>query len=151
MRTERGAFDTAGDPRASPNAAGSGAGAVLLADGTVQAWGFGYGTGRGHGRGTRSTNRPAPVSGVRNAIAISPFMALLRDGTVHEFPDGAWPWSTPKIGNVVAIASDRTNRIALLADGRLMAWGLGSFYPGGPVTLGELGDATARQCAMTGR
>jgi hypothetical protein len=128
-------------------------GAVLLKDGTVQAWGYGYGTGPGHGRGrgARSTNAPAPMEGIRDAVAISPFMALLRDGTVREFPEGGWPWSTPKLTNVVAVASDHVNRMALLANGRLVAWGLKSFYPNGPVTRAELGEATAKQCTMRAR
>jgi hypothetical protein len=50
------------------------------------------------------------------------------------------------ITNAVAVASDHVNRIALLADGRLMAWGLKQFYPNGPVVVGELGVETARTC-----
>lgn len=132
-------------------AAGSGVGAALLRDGTVRGWGFGYGppaTGRGR---ARASNKPVPIPGITNAIAISPYMALLADGTVREFPEGDWPWQTPPIKNAVAIASDHVNRIALLADGTLMSWGRKAFYPNGPVTLVKFDPATAAQCAPVRR
>ena len=130
-------------------AAGSaGTGAAVLADGTVRGWGFGYGP--SPGRGLRASNTPLPIDGIKDAVAISPHLALLRDGTVREFGAREWPWSTPKLSNVVAIASDHVNRFALLADGRLMAWGYKQWYPNGPVVRGELGAETARQCAASG-
>ncbi len=131
-------------------ASGSGVGAALLQDGTVRAWGYGYGpvpTGRGR---ARASNTPVAIPGIRNAIAISPYMALLADGSVREFPDD-WPWQTPPIQNAVAVASDHVNRVALLTDGTLMAWGRKEFYPKGPVTLAKFGAETAMQCAAGAR
>lgn len=129
-------------------AGSSGSGAALLADGTVRTWGFGYGP--SPGRGLRASNTPLPIDGIRNAVAISPHLALLRDGTLREFGAREWPWPTPKWSNVVAVASDHVNRFALLSDGRLMAWGYKRWYPNGPVVRGELGAETARQCAAPG-
>ena len=129
-------------------AGSSGSGATLLADGTVRTWGFGYGP--SPGRGLRASNTPLPIDGIRNAVAISPHLALLRDGTLREFGAREWPWPTPKWSNVVAVASDHVNRFALLSDGRLMAWGYKRWYPNGPVVRGELGAETARQCAAPG-
>jgi alpha-tubulin suppressor-like RCC1 family protein len=129
-------------------AGSSGTGAALLADGTVRAWGFGYGP--SPGRGLRASNTPLQIDGIRDAVAISPHLALLRDGTVREFGAREWPWPTPTLSNVVAVASDHVNRFALLSDGRLMAWGYKQWYPNGPVVRGELGAETARQCAARG-
>jgi alpha-tubulin suppressor-like RCC1 family protein len=126
-------------------AAGSGVAAAVLADGTVRAWGYGYGPRDVSGR--RAVNAPLLIAGIRDAVAVSPYMALLRDGTVREFGPSAWPWTTPKLSGVVAIESDHVNRLALLADGKLIAWGLKDFYPSGPVVRAELGAETARQCA----
>jgi hypothetical protein len=132
------------------NAIGVAAGsAVVLADGTVRAWGFGYGP--SPRRGLPASNTPLPMDGIRDAVAISPYMALLRDGTVREFGAREWPWSTPKLSGVVAIASNAANRFALLADGKLMAWGHRQWYPNGPILHAELGAETARQCAASGR
>jgi len=129
-------------------AAGSGV-AALMGDGTLRVWGFGYGPPAK--RGLWASNTPLPMEGVRDAIAISPFMALLRDGTVREFGAREWPWATPKLPTaVVAVASDIVNRLALLADGKLIAWGHKRWYPNGPVLRGELGAETARQCAARG-
>ena len=77
-------------------------------------------------------------------------MALRRDGTVREFGAREWPWSTPKLSSVVAIASDAVNRLALLSDGKLVAWGHKRWYPNGMVVHADLGPATARQCAARG-
>ena len=129
-------------------AGGGGAAAAVLADGTVRAWGFGYGP--SPKRGLPASNIPIPIDGIRDAVAVSPYMALRRDGTVREFGAREWPWSTPKLSDVIAIASDHVNRFALLSDGRLMAWGHKQFYPHGPVTRAELGADTARQCAARG-
>ena len=130
-------------------AAGSGGqGAAVLADGTVRAWGFGYG--EMPKRGLPASNTPLPIDGIGGAVAISPHLALLRDGTVREFGAREWPWSTPKLTGVVAVASDAVNRFALLGDGRLMAWGHKQWYPNGPVVRAELGPETARQCAAQG-
>ena len=126
----------------------SGSGAAVLADGTVRAWGFGYGP--SPGRGLRASNTPLPIDGIKDAVAISPHLALLRDGTVREFGAREWPWPTPNLSTVVTVASDHVNRFALLADGRLMAWGYKQWYPNGPVVRGELGAETARQCAARG-
>lgn len=129
-------------------ASGGGYVAAVLADGTVRAWGFGYGD--RPARGTPASNTPLPMDGIRDAVAISPFLALLRDGSVREFGGREWPWATPTLSSVVAVASDHVNRLALLADGRLMAWGHKQWYPNGPIVRGELGAETARQCAAKG-
>lgn len=121
-----------------------GGGVALLADGTLRGWGVGYGT--GHRPKDQATNTPVPIEGIRGAIAISPYMALLKDGSVREFPYKP-SWSTPDFTNVVSVASDGINRIALLADGRLMAWGHKRWYPSGPVMRANLGAETARSCA----
>ena len=131
------------------NAIGVDAGvAAVLADGTVRAWGGGYGP--MPKRGLPASNTPLPIEGIRDAVAISRYMALLRDGTVREFGAREWPWPTPKLSNVVAVASDHVNRLALLADGKLIAWGHKQWYPNGPEVRGELGAETARQCAARG-
>jgi alpha-tubulin suppressor-like RCC1 family protein len=127
-------------------AAGSGGvAAAVLTDGTVRAWGYGHGTHRG--TAGPASNTPLPIEGITKAVAISPYMALLRDGRVQEFPTRQARWTSPPFSNVVAIASDHVNRLALLADGRLMAWGHKQFYPDGPIVRAELGVETARQCA----
>ena len=131
------------------NAVGVAAGAAaVLADGTVSAWGFGYGP--SPKRGLPASNTPLPMEGIQSAVAISTYMALLRDGSIREFGAREWPWATPKWSNVVAIASDAVNRLALLADGKLMAWGHKRWYPNGPILHAELGAETARQCAARG-
>lgn len=72
------------------------------------------------------------------------------DGSVRDFPFQP-SWATPKLTNAVAIASGGPNRFALLADGRLIAWGHKRWYPDGAVTLATLGEETARQCAAPPR
>jgi hypothetical protein len=129
-------------------AGGGGSGAAVLSDGTVRAWGFGYGA--MPKRGLPASNTPLPIDGIRDAVAISPHLALLRDGTVREFGAREWPWSTPKLTGVVAVASDHVNRFALLSDGKLMAWGHKQWYPTGAIVRAELGAETARQCAARG-
>lgn len=123
-------------------------GAALLADGTLRGWGGGYGT--GHRPQDQATNKPVTVEGIRGPIAISPSMVLLADGSVRDFPFQP-SWATPKLTNAVAIASGGPNRFALLADGRLIAWGHKRWYPNGAVTLAMLGQETARQCAARPR
>jgi alpha-tubulin suppressor-like RCC1 family protein len=129
-------------------AGGGGSAAAVLADGSVRAWGFGYGM--MPKRGLPASNTPLPMDGIRDAVAISPHLALLRDGTVREFGARDWPWATPKLSGVVAVASDHVNRFALLTDGRLMAWGHKQWYPNGAVVRAELGAETARQCGARG-
>jgi hypothetical protein len=126
-------------------AGSGGVAAAVLADGTVRAWGFGYGTHRG--TAGPASNTPLAIKGIAEAVAISPYMALRRDGRVQEFSNRQARWTTPRLTNVVAIASDHVNRLALLADGRLMAWGHKQFYPDGPIVRAELGAESARQCA----
>jgi hypothetical protein len=126
-------------------AGSGGVAAAVLADGTVRAWGYGHGTRRG--TSGAASNTPVVIEGITEAVAISPYMALRRDGRVQEFPRRQAKWTTPSFSNVVAIASDHVNRLALLGDGRLMAWGHERFYPDGPIVRAELGVETARQCA----
>lgn len=128
------------------SAGSGGVAAAVLDDGTVRAWGYGHGTRRA--TAGRSSNTPLTIPGITDAVAISPYMALLRDGRVQEFPKRQAAWATPPFSNVVAIASDHVNRLALLADGRLMAWGHKQFYPEGPIVRADLGAETARQCTV---
>ena len=86
-----------------------GGGAALLADGTLRAWGGGYGP--GHRPQDQATNKPVTVEGIRGAIAISPNMVLMPDGSVRDFPSQP-SWTTPKLTNAVAIASGGPNRFA---------------------------------------
>ena len=125
-----------------------GGGAALLADGTLRAWGGGYGP--GHRPMDQATNKPVTVEGIRGAIALSRNMVLMADGSVRDFPSQP-SWVTPKMTDAVAIASEGPNRLALLADGRLIAWGHKRWYPDVVVTRATLGQETARQCAALPR
>jgi hypothetical protein len=87
-----------------------------------------------------------PVPGIRNAVAVSPRLILLADGTVRDLTDPETP--VAGIRDAVAVTSDIDNRYALLADGRLMGWGLKQFWPKGMVTVAELGAETARECSV---
>ena len=86
-----------------------------------------------------------PVPDIRNAVALSPYLILLADGTVRDIFRPEVP--VAGVANAVAVTSDPTNRYALLADGRLLGWGLKQFWPKGVVTVAEFDPQTARECA----
>ena len=124
----------------------SGGGSLaLLADGRVMAWGAPRLATRGSKENYVHTTRAMPVPDIRNAAAVSPYLILLADGTVRDI----WATDVPVAGvtNAVAVTSDPTNRYALLADGRLLGWGLKQFWPKGIVTVAQFDAATAQQCA----
>lgn len=117
---------------------------ALLADGRVMAWGAATAPMRGQRENYLVTSRALPVPAIRTATAVSPFLILLADGTVRELSDPEQ--AVPGVANAVAVVSDPTNRYALLADGRLVGWGLKQFWPKGMVTVAEFGAETARAC-----
>ena len=118
---------------------------ALLADGSVMAWGVARDPLRGEPENYLATARGMIVPGIRNAVALSPLMILLGDGTVRELRDPETP--VAGIRDAVAVTSDFINRYALLADGRLVGWGLKRFWPKGMVTVAEFGVETARECS----
>jgi hypothetical protein len=63
-----------------------------------------------------NSNVPVPVPAVRDAVAVSPFLFLLADGTVRTIESPGSP--VPGVARAVAVASDHVNRYALLEDGR---------------------------------
>lgn len=118
---------------------------AILADRTVMGWGRVFAPLRGQAENFLTTSRPMPVPGIRNAVAVSPLLILLADGTVRDLHDPETP--VAGIRDAVAVTSDITNRYALLADGRLMGWGLKQFWPKGMITVAEFGAETARACS----
>lgn len=119
---------------------------VLLADGTVKAWGTPTGLYQPEYDKWLNSKLAVPVPGIRNAVAVSPYLILLADGTVREIWDPEKP--VPGVAGVVAIASSKVNCYALLDDGRLIGWGHPRFWPKGPVTVLDTGRQTAQECAM---
>ena len=122
---------------------------ALLADGRVMAWGAARDLRRDQQEDFLHTASARPVPGITNAIAVSPYLILLADGTVRELfnPERR----VAGIENAVAVASDPTNKYALLADGRLIGWGLKQFWPKGMITVAEFGARTASDCRITNR
>jgi len=120
--------------------------AVLLADGTVKAWGTPTGIYRSEQTTWLNSKLPVPVPGIRNAVAVSPYLILLADGTVRETAAPEKP--VPGVAGAVAVASSKVNRYALLEDGRLLGWGHPRFWPKGVVTVLDAGRQTAQECAM---
>jgi alpha-tubulin suppressor-like RCC1 family protein len=121
---------------------------VIRPDGSV--WGWGRGLDGNLGTAVNGdTLRPVPVhglSGIRSVSPGNPNLALRRDGTV-------WLWGTNVHGrpfavtrvperkrglprNVVTVAGGAIHSLALLSDGRVLAWGDNQ--------LGQLGDGTSR-------
>ncbi len=119
---------------------------VLLADGTVKAWGTPSGFYRPEQTKWMNSKLPVPVPGIRNAVAVSPFLILLADGTVRDIDAPEKP--VPGVAGAVAVASSKVNRYALLEDGRLIGWGHPRFWSKGVVTVLETGRQTAQECAM---
>ena len=124
----------------------SGGGSLaLLADGRVMSWGSTRLPRRDQPEDYLSTRRALPVPDIRNAVALSPYLILLADGTVRDIFRPEVP--VAGVANAVAVTSDPTNRYALLADGRLLGWGRKQFWPKGLVTVAQFDAATAQQCA----
>jgi hypothetical protein len=104
---------------------------ALLNDGTVWAWGH---------RSNQAPFGPERINGLSGVTAISAgdqegSLALLEDGTVVTFgPDGEAPVKVSGLSDVKAISAGGDHQLALLGDGKVMAWGLNS--------AGELGDGT---------
>ena len=119
---------------------------VLLADGTVKAWGTPTGFYQPERTEWMNSKLPVPVPGIRNAVAVSPYLILLADGTVREIAAPEKP--LPGVAGVVAVASSNVNRYALLEDGRVLGWGHPRFWPKGVVTVLDTGRQTAQECAM---
>ncbi|RPI06484.1 MAG: hypothetical protein EHM71_11730 [Zetaproteobacteria bacterium] len=119
---------------------------VLLADGTVKAWGTPTGFYQPERTNWMNSKLPVTVPGIRDAVAVSPHLILLADGTVREITAPEKP--VPGVAGVVAVASSGVNRYALLEDGRLLGWGHPRFWPKGVVTVLDAGRQTAQACAM---
>jgi hypothetical protein len=131
--------------KAAAIATGVNSGVVLLVDGTVQAWGTPTGFTDSGGDRWMNSNVPVPVPEVRDAIAVSPFLFLLADGTVRTIERPGIP--VPGVARAVAVASDHVNRYALLEDGRLVGWGHPRWWPKGVTEIANLGGDTARAFA----
>jgi alpha-tubulin suppressor-like RCC1 family protein len=123
---------------------------ALLSNGTVMDWGYG---GQGElGDGTEtSSDVPVAVSGLTEVTALphgGTSMALLRDGTVVDWGLGSngrlgngtgggssdVPVAVSGLTGVTAIAGGFEQRLALLGNGTVMAWGAGG--------SGQLGNGT---------
>lgn len=139
----------AGGGNVAAIASGGNSGVVLLADGTVQAWGTPTGFYRREGNRWMNSGVPVPVPEVRNAVAVSPYLFLLADGTVREIEAPGRP--VPGVQRAVAVASDHVNRYALLEDGRLVGWGYRRWWPKGVTEVADLGRDTARECMARAR
>ncbi len=127
---------------------------ALLGSGAVEAWGAGVG-------GAEGSKTPKAVSGISEAVAVAAGSedrglrlnpvanyALLADGKVlawgnnedGQLGDGSFsagsatPVEVKGISNAVAISAGSGHALALLATGRVVAWG-SNFY-------GQLGDGT---------
>ncbi|NLF85197.1 MAG: hypothetical protein GX571_03705, partial [Lentisphaerae bacterium] len=96
-------------------------GAVVLADGTVQAWGYsGYGV----------LNLPADLTNVLSlALGYGHAVALHASGTVSAWGYNGNGQCTVPAGlmDVVAIAAGDYNSLALRADGSVVVWGYDGF------------------------
>jgi alpha-tubulin suppressor-like RCC1 family protein len=123
---------------------------ALLANGTVDAWGYNeYGE---LGDGTKTERKaPVPVAGLENVVAISAgcdfAMALLKNGTVEAWGYGNYgelgtgnakeqltPEPVPGVSGATSIAAGGYFGLALLGNGTIEGWG----YNG----EGELGDGS---------
>jgi alpha-tubulin suppressor-like RCC1 family protein len=127
---------------------------ALLSDGTVMDWGYGqYGE---LGDGTDSSSEvPVAVNGLSGVVALpngGESMALLDDGTVVDWGlnssgqlgEGSEgqissdvPVAVSGLSGVTAIAGGFEQRLALLGDGHVMAWGNGA---GGAIGDGAEGS-----------
>jgi alpha-tubulin suppressor-like RCC1 family protein len=140
---------------------------ALLKNGTVMDWGYGAEGQLGNGT-TESSDVPVGVKGLSGVVALpngGEGMALLSDGTVMDWglnSVGELGNGTIGLGNssdapvavrglsgVTAIAGGFESRLALLSDGKAMAWGGGILGDGSetgsdvPVEVSGLSGATS--------
>jgi Regulator of chromosome condensation (RCC1) repeat/PASTA domain len=127
-------------------------GAALLADGTVDTWGYDNDGELGDGQ-IAPVHRltPAPVPGLTGVVQIAAgyqhVLALKSDGTVwawgynfyRELGDGtqtdrATPFQIPGLTGIKQVSASYYDSMALGSDGSVWAWGHNGF--------GELGDGT---------
>ncbi len=121
---------------------------ALLKDGTLRAWGDNRWGQVGDGT-TTNRNRPVPVQGVRNAVAIATggngfSTALLGDGTVMTWGNtangalGRAPWVggsapgptpalVPGVQDIRSIGTGLSHMIALTQTGTVISWGDDTF------------------------
>lgn len=118
---------------------GKGHSLALLANGTVEAWGF-----DSHGQlgneGAIATRTPVLVEHLKGVSAVAAggnhSLALLKNGTVlawgddesgqlgnGQLVDSEVPVAVPGLTNVTAIAAGEEHSLALLSNGTVMAWG----------------------------
>ncbi len=134
---------------------------ALDENGTLWVWGQNNMGQLGDGGNERSTNRPAPVPGMTNIIAVAahgyvngdgPFglsEAVKADGTVWMWGsgDGYWFGTTPLqiagISNVISVAAGAVHALALKTDGTVWAWGVNH--------LGQLGDGNQQDSDVPGQ
>lgn len=127
-------------------------GAALLADGTVDTWGYDGDGELGNGTITQGYRGvPAPVPGLTGVVQLAAgyehVLALKSDGTVwawgynafRELGDGtqtdrATPIEVPGLTGIVQVSASFYDSMALGSDGSVWAWGHNGF--------GELGDGT---------
>jgi alpha-tubulin suppressor-like RCC1 family protein len=137
----------------------TGTGYALESDGTVWAWGYGTGGALGNGS-TSSSAVPVEVSTLTNVTAIAgggpiggTAYALESNGTVWAWGVGAdgelgdaskastsTPVQVRGITNAVSIAAGELGGYAVLATGRVMAWGearIGTFQDGSALGNGS--------------
>jgi len=141
---------------------------ALLADGSVQAWGWNYRGQLGDGT-TIERHTPVAVTGLANVTAIAAgvehSLALLEDGSVRAWGGNVYgqlgvgdttdrhtPVAVKDLTTVKAIAAGQNHCLALLADGSVRAWGWNGFGQLGvgdtterhtPVAVAGLANATA--------
>jgi hypothetical protein len=139
---------------------------ALLSNGKVMDWGYGQSGELGNGA-EASSDLPVEVSNLNEAVALpngGTSMALLSNGTVVDWGLNASgqlgngsevfnsdvPVAVSGLSGVTAIAGGLEHRLALLGDGRVMAWGgggaLGDGSEGGsrvPVEVSDLTEATS--------
>jgi alpha-tubulin suppressor-like RCC1 family protein len=120
-------------------AAGSRHSLALLANGTVESWGY-----NGHGQlgdeGANASKSPIPVEDLRGVTAIAAganhSVALLKNGTVKAWgddesgqlgdgkqTDSEVPVAVSGLSGVTAIAAGYEHTLALLSNGTVEAWG----------------------------
>jgi alpha-tubulin suppressor-like RCC1 family protein len=140
---------------------------VLLADGTIRAFGTNVYGELGNGATATYQRTPVTVSGIANAVAVAAgglygnvtggdkfSLALLSDGTIKAWGDNTYgqlgngtttastiPVTVSGITNAVAIAAGPSHALALLSDGTIKAWG--------DNTYGQLGDGTTTSPRLT--
>ena len=147
-----------GVERARQVAASSDHSLVLLTDGHVLACGSNSAGQIGDGAQVRLRPRLVPVAGLSGVVAVAVSsstgsahsVALLGDGRVLTWGGGAFgqlgatssvtrsetPVPVWGITSAVAVASGNMHNLALLSDGRVMAWGHNAY--------GQLGDGTTQ-------